>query len=108
MAATAPATVAVAAVSDLPPGAMLTVTVQGQPVVVANLDGDLVAVDGQCPHAAGPLGKGAIVDGCLLRCPWHGSRFNLRAGTVEAGPARKPAPAHDVWVDAGQILLTLR
>lgn len=98
--------VAVVEVADLPPGAVLTVTVGNRPVVVANLAGTLVAVDGACPHAAGPLGEGELVEGCLLRCPWHGATFDLRTGAVRSGPARKGLRGYDVAVEAGTVLLT--
>lgn len=95
----------VAAAADLPPGAMLTVTVDDRPVVVANLAGTFVAVDGTCPHAAGPLGEGEVVDGCRLRCPWHGATFDLRTGAACAGPARKGLRRYRVEVAAGAIRL---
>lgn len=101
------ATVAVADVDDLPPGAMLPVTVDGRQVVVANLDGTLIAIDGRCTHAAGPLGKGRIVGGCLLECPWHGSTFDLSTGEVRTGPARKALARHRVHVADGKVMLTL-
>lgn len=97
--------VTVADAADLPPGAMLTVTVDDRPVVVANVAGTLVAVDGACPHAAGPLGEGELVDGCQLRCPWHGATFDLRTGAVCSGPARKALRRYRVAVEAGAVRL---
>lgn len=97
--------VAVALAADLPPGTVLTVTVEDRPVVLANLAGTLVAVDGACSHAAGPLGEGELVDGCQLRCPWHGATFDLRTGAVRSGPARKGLRRYDIAVEAGTVLL---
>lgn len=107
MAATAVAPVAVADVGDLPAGGTLSVTVGGRQVVVADLDGTLVAVDGRCSHAAGPLGTGTIVDGCRLQCPWHGSTFDLATGEVCTGPARKALARHAVHVADGKVMVTL-
>jgi nitrite reductase/ring-hydroxylating ferredoxin subunit len=37
------------------------------------------ALDGICPHAGGPLGKGAV-HGCIVTCPWHGWQFDVTNG----------------------------
>ena len=42
--------VKVAHVRDVPPGKMLTVTVDGQPVVLANVNGAIYAFSGICSH----------------------------------------------------------
>jgi nitrite reductase/ring-hydroxylating ferredoxin subunit len=38
-----------------------------------------------CPHALGPL-EDAPVKGGILRCPWHGYRFDLRSGRCLDAP----------------------
>jgi len=48
-----------------------------------------------CPHAGGPLDKGAVVDGCV-ECPWHGSRFRIEDGHLMRGPAVYDVPAFEV------------
>ena len=37
------------------------------------------AIENRCPHLGLPLGKGRIEHG-EIRCPFHGSRFNIRTG----------------------------
>lgn len=98
--------VAVAAVGDVPPGALCAVTVEGRPVVVADLDGELVAFDGACSHAGGPLGKGNVADG-RLECPWHRATFDLRTGAPCGGPARKTLRRYPVRVEDGTVLVVL-
>ena len=53
----------------------------------------------RCSHEGGPLDEGDLVgDGtgrCVV-CPWHGSTFRLRDGSVVHGPATSPQPAYDV------------
>ncbi len=41
--------------------------------------GKVVATQGQCPHAEGPLHEGEV-EGTILTCPWHGWSFDLETG----------------------------
>lgn len=99
--------VRVATVTDVPPGAVHPVDADGRALVVVNLGGTLVALDGTCGHAGGPLGEGEVVDDCRLRCPWHGATYDLRTGAACAGPARKPLARYAVRVDGDAVLVTL-
>lgn len=67
---------------ECPPGSLLEVVVGDRIVALANVEGYLFALDGICPHQGGPLGKGHL-EGCLLKCPWHGWRFDVRNGKHE-------------------------
>ncbi|MGI5268474.1 Rieske 2Fe-2S domain-containing protein [Nonomuraea sp. CA-218870] len=54
-----------------------------------------------CPHLAGPLHQGRLVevDGeACVRCPWHGSTFRLEDGSVRHGPATAPVPTFETRV----------
>ena len=65
----------VAALSDVPPGAMLPSLLNGRELVVCNENGVIHALDGLCPHRNGPLAQGNFVDGRLV-CPWHAWEFH--------------------------------
>jgi nitrite reductase/ring-hydroxylating ferredoxin subunit len=72
--------VSVAAVDALPPGAVVARPVgPDTEVAVFNVDGELCAVDGACPHRGGPLAEGVVRDG-VVTCPLHWFRFDLRTG----------------------------
>ncbi len=72
--------VAVAAVEALPPGAAVARSVgPATEVAVFNVNGELCAVDGACPHRGGPLAEGVVRDG-VVTCPRHWFRFDLRTG----------------------------
>jgi nitrite reductase/ring-hydroxylating ferredoxin subunit len=45
------------------------------------------------------------LDGDTIQCACHGSRFNLRDGRVERGPASAPQPAFDAREREGRIEL---
>jgi 3-phenylpropionate/trans-cinnamate dioxygenase ferredoxin subunit len=64
----------------LDPGETMTVEVDGTPVTVANADGTWCAFEHMCPHQATPLGGLPLMRGVLLRCPEHGSTFDVTTG----------------------------
>lgn len=49
----------------------------------------------RCSHRGGPLAEGEVDDGCL-RCPWHGSEFDVTTGAVRRGPATVAQPVYEV------------
>lgn len=78
------------------------VTASGVPVVLVRRGLQLYAISATCPHAGGPLDEG-MLDGDIVECPWHGSRFCMRDGRVLTGPATVHAPRYDVRVRNGQV-----
>ena len=62
------------------PGETATVEVGGVPVTLANVDGDYYAFPSQCPHQGTDLGGLTLLRGRLLRCPEHGSTFDVTTG----------------------------
>jgi nitrite reductase/ring-hydroxylating ferredoxin subunit/uncharacterized membrane protein len=64
-------------------------------LVLVRVAGTVHALHETCAHAGGPLAEGRVVDGCI-ECPWHGSRFRLRDGTVAQGPAVYDQPRYEV------------
>lgn len=80
------ATVEVAAKSEIPVGTMRAFTVEGSEVLVANVDGNFCAISNICTHMGGHLSRGEL-SGFVVRCPRHGSRFDVRTG-ANVGPAK--------------------
>ena len=52
--------VKVASVAAVPAGSMVHAKIGDELYVVCNVNGDLHAMDGRCPHAGGPLGEGNL------------------------------------------------
>jgi 3-phenylpropionate/trans-cinnamate dioxygenase ferredoxin component len=71
--------VKVAAVSELPPGAMRAVEANGRRVLLVNLEGEVHVLDAHCPHRGGPLDEGELWNGAI-ECPWHHYRYDVRTG----------------------------
>ncbi|MHB1950839.1 MAG: Rieske (2Fe-2S) protein [Acidiferrobacteraceae bacterium] len=93
---------AVAATRDIPPGRMWCVHLNGQRLLLANVDGTYYAVGGTCSHEDVSLCTGAL-QGETVKCPLHGSRFNVRSGDVLDGPAEEPLPVYPVRVEGEQL-----
>ncbi len=84
-------------VTAVPKGAMRSIMIGGKEIMVVNVGGNLYALDNKCTHMGGPLAKGKL-DGFVVTCPWHGSQFDVRTGTIKRGPAQKTQPTHAVKV----------
>lgn len=69
----------VANISEIPPGEGREFVVAGRIVAVFHVDGTFHALDGICPHAGGPLARGAL-NGTIVTCPWHGWQFDVATG----------------------------
>lgn len=77
--------------ADLPDGATAGVTVDGRQVMLHRSGDDVHAIDDLCSHAGALLSRGPVVD-CVVTCPLHESRFDLRDGRIVRGPAHHPQP----------------
>jgi 3-phenylpropionate/trans-cinnamate dioxygenase ferredoxin subunit len=65
--------------ADITPGHMTAVEVEGQPILVVNVEGQVYAVINRCGDTPLPLQFGAL-HGAELRCSWHGCRYDVRSG----------------------------
>jgi len=90
--------------AELIEGQPMLVYAARQPVLLIQLDGELLAIDDRCTHRGGPLHEGEVADGCVS-CPWHGSRFRLADGAVMAGPAVRPQRTWEVRTRYGMVQL---
>lgn len=67
--------------------------------------GTIHAVEDRCPHRDFALSGGDLVSPCVLECPWHGARFDVRTGAVLQGPATDAITTFEVRVTAGIVLV---
>ena len=89
--------------AELPPGEAVRI-VADVPLAVFNVDGELFAVDDTCTHQDASLADGWL-EGCLIECPLHASRFDLRTGQVTGPPAKRPIRTHTVSVQDGTVFV---
>jgi toluene monooxygenase system ferredoxin subunit len=66
-------------VEDLWEGEMTAVLVDGEAVLLVNIDGDVHAYSNRCPHQASALDEGDL-DGETLTCGTHLWEFNAATG----------------------------
>ena len=64
----------------LEPGDTTTVSIDGFPIAVANVDGEYFAFQNLCPHQGTTLGGRPLVEGCNIVCPQHSSKYDVRTG----------------------------
>ena len=74
-----PEFVKVAKSSDVEEGKGLVVWAGKTKVALFRCGGALYAIRNQCPHMGGDLGEG-LLTGDVVRCPWHGWKFNVKTG----------------------------
>jgi len=89
----------------IPVGESAEVVADGSIYAVFNVDGTFHVLDGICPHAGGPLGKG-ILHGCVITCPWHGWQFDARSGQHQLSDGICQ-PGFDTSVVDGMVVIAL-
>jgi nitrite reductase (NADH) small subunit/3-phenylpropionate/trans-cinnamate dioxygenase ferredoxin subunit len=97
--------IALANVTDVPPGTCRSVEVEGIGIALFNVEGRIYALDNTCPHAGGPLGEGRLA-GFHIVCPWHGWRYDVRTGERPENPEITVA-CYPVEVDGTTIRISL-
>jgi apoptosis-inducing factor 3 len=90
--------------ASLPEGGLISGHVGKEPVLLARLGDEIVAIGGKCTHYGGPLGEG-LVSGETVRCPWHHACFSLRTGEAIAAPAFDPVPRWRVEIAGDRIVV---
>jgi nitrite reductase/ring-hydroxylating ferredoxin subunit len=95
----------VAALADVPDSGMKRVDARGYPVLLVRRGERIDAIGAICAHQGGPLEEGTLKDGAVT-CPWHGSTFCVRDGSIVTGPTAYPEPAFSARVIDGRVRIT--
>lgn len=61
-------------------GSTATVSVDGFPIAIANVDGNYYAFQNLCPHQGTTLGGRPIVEKCHIVCSQHSSKYDVTTG----------------------------
>jgi 3-phenylpropionate/trans-cinnamate dioxygenase ferredoxin subunit len=101
-----PEFVRVARLSDIPPGTMKGVKARGKEILIVNVDGEAYAVGDRCTHLRYRLHKGAKLEGTVIECHGHGTRYDVTDGGlcrwVTKPPSVRGANVADAGLRAGQ------
>jgi 3-phenylpropionate/trans-cinnamate dioxygenase ferredoxin subunit len=105
-------------VSQLQRAARLAEVKEGLPLAVTLPDGQRIclvrdadrvyALADRCTHKDFALSGGDLVSPCVLECPWHGARFDVRTGQPLVGPATAPLATYSVRVVGEEIFVGAR
>lgn len=83
---------------------IVVVDIDGTSVAIAEVEGEIHAFDDECTHRTCPLSEGDL-DGVLVTCPCHKSRFDIQTGAVLNGPATQPIRVRRVVREGDRILV---
>ena len=82
------------------------IVADGKEILLVKMGTHFTAIGNKCTHMGCKLSSGKI-DGETIRCPCHGSMFNVRSGQVVRGPATRPEPAYTVTVENGELFIDI-
>jgi nitrite reductase (NADH) small subunit len=96
--------VKVCALAEAPrAGQAMEADAAGVGICLANVGGELSALDNWCPHRRGPLGQGWVEGGSVV-CPWHSWTFNVKTGEAEF-PVHERVAVFPVRVEGKDVLV---
>jgi 3-phenylpropionate/trans-cinnamate dioxygenase ferredoxin component len=107
----------VAKVDELDNGNIIMFTTgKGKELLIARVEDKFFCADNRCPHMGGNLSEGKL-DGTIITCPRHHSKFDLKDGHVirwtdwsgikltaaKIFKSPRPLKIHKVKIDDGKI-----
>jgi 3-phenylpropionate/trans-cinnamate dioxygenase ferredoxin subunit len=95
----------VAALADLPDEGLHEVAVGRHLLLLVRREGEVLAVQGLCPHQFAPLVEGVLDAGGWLHCPRHRACFRLSDGACGPGWVLPPLKRYAVRLEDGMVLL---
>lgn len=94
-------------IADIPEARAKVVPIRcRERVAIFRHQGALHAVTNVCAHQAGPLGEGAIIDGCIT-CPWHGYQFRPHDG-ASPPPYTEKIATYNLRLQGRDVMLDTR
>jgi len=82
------------------------IAVDDKQVLIANVGDQFFAMGNVCTHNGCRISGGKL-EGETVRCPCHGSGFNVRTGAVVHGPAKDPEPVFRVTVERDELFIEI-
>jgi nitrite reductase/ring-hydroxylating ferredoxin subunit len=99
--------------SEVPAGKMNVFKVGEKEYLIANVNGNYYAIGNRCTHAKADISQGSL-EGNIVTCPRHKSKFDVTTGKVISGPKMplihpkiNDEPSYEVKVEGNAILLRI-
>jgi 3-phenylpropionate/trans-cinnamate dioxygenase ferredoxin component len=96
----------IGAVTELEYAPMKDVVVDGKDILIVKAGTKIFAMGNTCTHRGCKLSGGRL-QGETVKCPCHGSMFNVTTGDVVKGPAKNPEPSYKVTVENDEFSIDL-
>ena len=96
----------IAKASELEEGKGRPYTIDDYQIALVRFEGEIYALDDNCPHADASLAFGPVEEGCLI-CPWHYAAFDLKTGEAKCGPAVEGVRTYEIKEVDGDVLIRL-
>lgn len=91
---------------DIPSGTIRSFDVDGEKIMIANVNGIFYATGRICTHATADLSRGFLM-GAKVTCPLHLSQFDLKTGKALTPPATKPIKTYPVKIEESSLIIEL-
>ena len=96
-----------ASLDEIASGKMICVALEGKRILLANDNGSIYAADEMCTHEDASLCTGSL-RGHLVKCPLHGSRFDLSTGEPLEDPADEALTVYPVKIINNEIFVKIK
>ena len=91
--------------TEVKPGELAALEVEGVRIAIANVNGRLFAIDELCTHEQCSLAEEGTLEGAVVTCGCHGAQFDVTTGRVLAPPAVQPLKVYPLHVEGAQIVV---
>lgn len=89
---------------EVPDGEMRQFEVEGEVILVANIEGLYYAISDLCSHAEAFLSEG-VLEEHRVQCPYHGAEFDVRTGEPLSFPASVAVDSYRVIVEGEDLFI---
>lgn len=91
---------------QIPENTMQVFNIEGQEILVVNVEGKFYALSNRCPHLNYPLNMGSL-NGKIITCGFHYAKFDVTTGEVLSPPAHEPLKTFNVKTKGLTLLVEL-
>lgn len=79
---------------------------EGHSFAIYRIRDNAYATDDYCTHEKARLSDGLLLD-CIIECPKHNGRFDIRSGRALNAPARIDLQTYKVRIEQGNVFIEI-